>query len=597
MTLGAVLLVVFLLAALASFFFELLPVDVTALCLLTALLLSGIVPVETAFAGFSNPGVLTIGGLFVLSHSLMRTGLLEVLGDRLSRRFATRRWLGIGMLLGLVAVLSGFLNNTAVVAMTIPLAIDLSRRLGLSPSKVLIPLSFAAIFGGTLTLIGTSTNLLVSSIVVREGVEPLGMFEFTTMGALFLVCGLGYVLFLAPRSLPERATVESLTREFDMAGYLTELKVLEGSKLLGKTVVDVQMSERYDVTMLGIIRGGRRIADHLRTTKLEDGDLLMVRGTVANLLRLRNEMGVGLISDVKLTDEELADEEQVLVEALVSPRSALIGRTLLEADFRRRYGSFVLAVRREGATLRERLARIPLHFADTLLLVTSRDRLEELRRQDDLIVTTELDLRLRRERLWWLPLALIPGVMALAAFEVVNLLVGVLASIALLLVLRVIQPQESYRAVDWQVVIFIAAFIPVGDAMFRTGLADVLASAVLLPASFFPPHLAPWAAVSVLYLVTSLTTETITNNAAAVVLTPVALQMGAELGVDPRSFLFAICFAASASFLTPTGYQTNMMVYGPGNYRFTDFTRFGAPLNLFFWLLASLLLPWFFPFR
>jgi di/tricarboxylate transporter len=597
MGLEATLLLIFLAAALASFFFELLPVDVTALCLLFALVVSGLVPLDTAVAGFSNKGVLTIGGLFVLSHALVRTGLLEIVGERLSTRFGRRRWIGIAVLLGLVALMSGFLNNTAVVAMTIPLAVEVCRRLQVSPSKVLMPLSFAAIFGGTLTLIGTSTNLLVSSIVEVAGARPLGMFEFTPLGIVFLAAGLGYVLLLAPRALPERAEIESLTREFEMGAYLTELRVIEGSKLVGKTVRDIRMSERFDVIVLAVIRDAERITEKLRSVRFRPDDVLVVRGGTAGLVRLRNETGVALLSDVKLTDEELSGDEQVVVEALVSPNSGLIGKTLHDVDFRRSYGAFVLAIRREQATLRERLARTPLRFADTLLLVSSQDRLDELRRNQDLVVTSELDLRLRRERLWWLPLLLIPSIMVLAATGVIDLLVGVMGAVVLLLALRVIGPQESYRAVEWRVIFFIAAFIPVGDAMFRTGLADVLAAAVLAPGAVAPPGLAPWVAVSALYLVTSLATETVTNNAAAIVLTPVALAMAAELGVDARPLIFAVCFAASASFMTPTGYQTNMMVYGAGNYRFADFTKFGAPLNLLFWVLASLLIPVMFPFR
>lgn len=597
MTFEALLLLVFLLAALACFFFELLPVDVTALCLLVALVVSGIVPLEEGIAGFSNKGVLTIGGLFILGHALMRTGLLEIIADRLSTRFGKRRWVGVGILLGLVALMSGFLNNTAVVAMTIPLAMELCRRLELSPSKVLMPLSFAAIFGGTLTLIGTSTNLLVSALVEESGGRPLRMFEFTPLGLVFLLAGLGYVLLLAPRALPERAEIESLTSQFEMSDYLTELRVLGGSKLVGKTVRDLRLSERYDVTVLGVIRKSARISESLRALRFQTDDVLVVRGGPQSLLRLRNETGVALLSDVKLTDEELAAGEQVVVEALVSPASDLIGRTLRQADFRRTYGAFVLAIRREQATLHERLARTPLRFADTLLIVASRDRLGELRRNDDLIVTTEVDLRLRRERLWWLPLVLVPGIMVLAAAGVLELLVGVMGSVVLLLALGVIRPQESYRAVEWRVIFFIAAFIPVGDAMFRTGLADAIASAVLVPVGLVPERLAPWAALCVVYLVTSLATETVTNNAAAIVLTPVVLRMAAELGIDPRGLVIAVCFAASASFMTPTGYQTNMMVYGAGNYRFTDFTRFGAPLNVLFWIVASLLIPLLFPFR
>lgn len=592
----ALLLLVLLVATLASFVFEVLPLEVTAMCLLAALLLTGLVSLDEAVAGLSNPGVVTIGGLFVLSHALTKTGFLEIVADRLSGRFARRPWLGVAALLALVALMSGFLNNTAVIAMTIPLAVDLCRRFRLSPSRVLMPLSFATIFGGTLTLIGTSTNLLVSSLTAQAGLERLGMFEFTPVGVIFLLAGLGYVLLLAPRLLPDRAATEPLTRKYEMAAYLTELRVVAGSKLVGATVRELDLSRRYDVTVLAVLRDKERLEDRLRTLRLAAGDILVVRGAMPGLLRLRNELGAALLTDVKLSDSELTGSDQVVVEALITPTSSLIGRTLRDVDFRSHYRAFVLAVRRLEQTLHERLADTPLRFSDTLLMVTSRDRLEELRRHEDLVVISELDLKLRRDRFWWLPLVLIPAIMALAALGILDILAGVLVSCVLLLALGALTPREAYRAVDWSVVLFIAAFIPVGSAMFRTGLADALAGVALAPGTWVSPSLAPWLALSVLYLATSLITETITNNAAAIVLTPVAIAMGESLGVEARPFVFAVCFAASASFMTPTGYQTNMMVYGPGSYRFLDFTRFGTPLNLFFWIAASFLIPWFWPF-
>lgn len=596
MGLDALLLLALLLGALALFFLERLPVEVTGASLLVALLLTGLVSPEEAVAGLSNEGVVTIAGLFVLSHALTKTGFLEIAADRLSRRFGRRPWLGLAVLLVMVALMSGFLNNTAVVAMTMPLAIDLCRRFRVSASQVLIPLSYAAIFGGTLTLIGTSTNLLVSSVATAAGQTPLGMFEFTGLGAVFLLTGLAYVLLAAPRSLPERAPVESLTRKYEMADYLTELRVVAGSRLVGATVRELALSHRYDVIVLAVERAGERHTEDLRGLELEEEDVLVVRGAMPDLLRLRNDLGAALLSDVKLSDAELSGDEQVVVEAVISPNSSLIGRTLREVNFRVQYRAFVLALRRHERTLHERLADTSLRFSDTLLVVTSRARLDELRRHEDLVITSELDLHLRRARFWWLPLALVPALMATAAVGAVPLLTGVLVACVLLLVLGVITPRETYRSINWSVVLFIAAFIPVGNAMFSTGLAQSLAGLVLLPGDWVPPALAPWLAVSLLYLATSLITETITNNAAAIVLTPVAITMAADLGVDARPFLFAVCFAASAAFMTPTGYQTNMMVYGPGSYRFRDFTRFGAPLDVLFWVVASLLIPWFWPF-
>jgi di/tricarboxylate transporter len=596
MSLDAILLLVLLVATLLAFFFEVLAVEVTALALLSAILLSGLVTLEEALAGFSNKGVLAIAGLFILSHALVKTHLLEVVADRLGRRFGARPRTGVAVLLLLVALMSGFLNNTAVVAMAIPLAFDVCRRLQISPGKVLMPLSFAAIFGGTLTLIGTSTNLLVSTEAVKHGEAELGMFEFFPLGLVFLMVGLGYVVLLAPRMLTDRSASESLTRKYELAAFLTELRVQEDSKAIGRTVRELDISQRYDVTVLGLIRGSERFNEDLRVIRLRAGDVLIARGAMPGMLRLRDDLGVALLTDVKLSDSELADEEQVVVEALISPASSLIGRTLREVDFRRHYGGFVLAIRRAQATLRERLAHTPLRFSDTLLVMTSRARLEELRAHDDLVVTTELDVQLRRQRFWWLPLALIPLIMVVAAIGVVDIVVGILVSLVILMGSGAIKPRESYRAIDWSVVVFIAAFIPVGVAMDRTGLSRLLAQSVLVPVGWFPEALAPFVAISAIYLVGSLATAMITNNAAAIMLTPVAISMANTLEVAPRPFVMAVCFAASASFMTPTGYQTNMMVYGPGSYRYLDFTRFGAPLNLLFWVLATFLIPWFWPF-
>lgn len=596
MGLDALLLLALLAAALACFVFEVLPVEVVGLCLLSALVVTRLVTLDEAVSGLSNHGVVAIAGLFVLSHSLVKTGLLEIVGFGLSRRFATRPWAGVMVLLLLVALMSGFLNNTAVVAIFLPLTIDLARRFSLSPSKLLIPLSYASIFGGTLTLIGTSTNLVVSSVAQEAGERPLGMFEMTPFGLILLGCGLVYTILFAPRLLAPRAPTGSLTRKYELSSYLTEIRVPAGSKLEGNTVRDLDLSRRYDVTVLSVLRGEERFTESLRTLLLVPGDVLIVRGAMQDLMRVRSELGGALLTDVKLTDQELAGGEQIVVEALIRPNSSLIGHTLKDLDFRRHYRAFVLAVRRHGETLRQKLAHTPLRFSDTLLMVASRAQIEELRDSEDLVVISEVDLRVHRKRFWWLPIAVIPSIMLFAATGVFELLTGVLLGLALLLALQVITPRESFRAVDWSVVLFIASFIPVGQAMYRTGLAEQLAQWTLAPGKLLPQAIAAIVALSVLYLVTTLITETVTNNAAAIILTPVAITVAHDLGVDSRAFLFAVCFGASASLLTPIGYQTNLMVYGPGSYRFVDFVRFGAPLSVLFWILATFVLPRFWPF-
>jgi di/tricarboxylate transporter len=587
-------------AGLVLFVKEVLPIEVTALAILAVLVVSGILTAEEAVAGFSNKAAVAIGGLFVLSHALMKTGVLEVAADRLSDKTRGRPWLGIGILLAAVGLCSGFLNNTAMVAISIPLVMKLCRRLEMSPSKVLIPLSYASIFGGTLTLIGTSTNLLVSAVVEQSGAESFGVFEFTGMGLVFLAVGLTYLLIFARPLLPERASVDSATEKYRMKGYLTEIIIDEKSKLVGMTLRDANVNERYQVTALELIhegeKGEERYVERLGTVPLVPGDRLIVQGTVEDILRLRTELGVSLLADEKLTDEKLVTGGQMMIEAWVTANSRMIGRTVKELDFHRRFGGFVMAIRRVGAMLRSKVAHVQLRLSDSLLILIPGDRLEELRRSDDLAILTEQEFTLHRERFWWLVFLVLPLVVLAAAFDVLEISVGALVGAVVLLVFRVLTPPAAYRAVDWSVVFMIAAFVPVGLAFVKTGTADLIAAGLLKVTSLAPEGLAPWVALSMVYLGTSLLTQMVSNNAAAIIVAPIALAMGPSLGVDSRPFLFAVCFAASAEFMTPMGYQTNLMVYGAGGYRFLDYTRFGAPLNLLFWILGTLLIPVFWPF-
>jgi di/tricarboxylate transporter len=534
--------------------------------------------------------------MFVLSHALVKTGLLEAAAERLSNWLGSKRWMAVSILLLAVSLFSGLLNNTAIVAIFIPMVMTLCRRLHLSPSKVLIPLSYSAIVGGTLTLIGTSTNLLVSAMAEDAGEKPIGMFEVTRMGAVFTTIGLAYTLVFARKLLPSRSVISSLTRKYHMSPYLTELKIPKDSMLVGRTCREVGISRVYDVTVLAILRGGDRIILNIRDLPLLPADILIVRGTFDKILRLRNDHGVALLSDLKLTEQELSAGGQLIAEGLVSHASSFIGQTLKELDFRRHFGAFVLAIRRHGATLHSKIAHITMEFADTLLILAPPDRLGELRRSEDLIILSSETFESRRGRLWWLVMVLVPLIVGLAAFHVLDITNGALLAMISLLLLRVINPKEMYRAVDWSVIFLIAAFVPMGHAMVRTGAAQFLASGILSLSEFFPADLKPQVALSLLYLVTSLMTQMVSNNAAAIILVPVGLTMGADMGISARPFLLAICFAASTEFMTPTGYQTNAMVYGPGSYRFLDYTRFGAPLNLIFWIAGTFLIPRFWPF-
>ncbi|HVS13360.1 MAG TPA: SLC13 family permease [Thermoanaerobaculia bacterium] len=579
--------------ALIAFALEIVPLEVVALAFLGTVFLLGLVTPEEALAGFSNKAVVAIGALFVLSHALTKTGLVGAAAEKIETWATRRRWLGVSVLLGGVALLSGFLNNTAIVAIFIPLALDLCRRLELSPSRVLMPLSFASIFGGTLTLIGTSTNLLVSSIAQEAGQPPIAMFEFTLLGLIFLVVGLTYVTLFAHRLLPERIGAQELEERYDLGGYLTELRVSEESALVGQTLTVARLGERFGVSVLEVLRGDRRY-DRIAGLLLQPGDRLVAQGTVDDIVKLRKELGL----DVRAQELEsgLAEEDagRVIAEALVHPSSALVGHTLAEVGFRQRYRAFVLGIRRYGSPIQRRLGHTVLRAWDALLLVVPSQRLTEVERDADLIVLAQHREPVDRPRGWWLVLLVLPAVVALSAFDVIEIAIGALLGVVLLLVTRTVDPREAYRAVDWGVLFLIAAFVPVGQAVINTGTADFIAAGVVKLAGLLPVA-EPIAVLSLLYLCTSLLTQMVSNAAAAIVVTPIALSLAQTLGVDPRPYLVAVCFAASAEFMTPMGYQTNMMVYAPGGYRFLDYTRFGAPLNLSFWLLATLLIPRFWP--
>lgn len=590
-----IVLLVLLVAAFVAFLREMFPIEVTALAVLGTLLIAGIVTPQQAVAGFSNKAVVTIGALFVLSHALTRTGLIAAATERLGMWARERRRLGVGLVLAVVAMLSGFLNNTAMVALFIPVMMDLCERLRLSPTRVLLPVSYAAIFGGTLTLIGTSTNLLVSSIAQESGMHPFGMFEFAPLGIIVLLAGLAYVLLFAQRLLPERVRAGDLTRKYKLGAYLTEIKIVPDCKLLGTSCVAAGIGREYDINVLTVLRGELRLTENVGVLPLEREDVLIVQGGVDELLRLRRELGVALLPDIKLSEEELTVGGLTTAEVLIAPRSSFIGQTLERVDFRRHYGGFVMAIRHQAETVREKVAHSILHAWDSLLVLIPRDRLERLRRSDEFVVLAEVAVALRRPRRWWLPLTVLPLAVLLSALGVLDITAGTLIGAIVLLLAGVIRPQEAYESIDWSVIFLIAAFVPVGSAVLETGTADFIAGGLLWLSGILP-FAAPWAVLTLLYLATSLLTQMVSNAAAAIVLAPIAISLADSLGVDARPFLVAVCFAASAEFMTPMGYQTNMMVYSPGGYRFIDYVRFGAPLNVLFWLLATVLIPQFWPF-
>ena len=596
MTPDIVLVMVLLLFGFIMFVTEMFSIDVTAMILLTILFMLGFLTPSEALSGFSNPAVITIAFLFIISRALQKTRILEYLIVRVRRLADKSILIGRAVYLFTIGVASAVVNNTAIVAIFMPVSIRLAQKYKMSPSKMLIPLSYSAILGGTLTLVGTSTNLLVNSIYVKvPGVEPMGMFEFFKYGAILMVVGLLYILFIAPMILPSRTSTSSLTKSYRLGGYLTEMRITAESPLNGRTCLERGINKNYDVMVLDILRDNKMITNMIRLTKLKEGDVLFVRGTLENFLRMKEVEKVALLTDEKLTQEELEQEDNVVLECLITDKSDLVGKSLMTSNFRRRFGSFILAIRREGTIVREKIAHVVLSAYDTLLVYGPKNKVNELSKTNEFVVLGEVDAELRKQRFWWMTIVVIIGTIALAAFGFMPIVKSAMLGVVILLALKILTPQESYQSINWQVIILISALIPVGIVIQKTGTAGWIAGLISSATESVPSEWQPRVLLALIYFITIFLTEISSNAATAIIMTPISIAVAQQMGFDPRAFVFAVAFAASASFITPVGYQTNLMVYGPGGYKFSDYIRVGFPLAFIFWIMAVFILPILWP--
>ena len=588
MTVEGLIVLGILIGIVALFVSEKYPLDIVAMLGLGVLLLLGLVTVQEGFSGFSNPATLTVAAMFVLSAGLQRTGATTTVG-RLMVRFSRNHFTALVVIMVTVTVMSAFVNNTAAVAVFIPLVTILAGRRKLSASKLLIPLSYASQFGGVCTLIGTSTNLLVSSISEEAGYGAFTMFEFSRMGLVLFVAGMVFFLVFGRWLLPDRQTPE-LATAYQLGEFITELRVRQGSPLVGKSVLESRLGEDHDITVLRVLNTEEDGWAPLRRI-LQPDDVLLVRGSLSDLIRVRGTMGLRINADFELRDETLQTEELRLVQALVAPDSRLIGHTLKEIDFRNRYRALVLGIQRRGETINKKLSSVKLGLGDALLVQAHETEIGELRRGDDLIVLNEVPGSLLRRKA---PLAIgiLVAVVGLAAFDVVPILVAALLGCVALVMTRVLRPEDAYRAINWQVIFLLAGVLPLGIAMHTSGAAGWLAEQTV----GLVGDMGPVAVLAAFYLLTAIMTETMSNAAAAVLLAPIAISTAEQIGADPRPFLMAITFAASTGFSTPVGYQTNTMIYVPGGYRYTDFLRAGVPLNLIFCILSVIFIPRFWAF-
>jgi di/tricarboxylate transporter len=596
MTPDIIFVIVLLLLGFIMFVTEMFSIDVTAMILLTILFMLGYLTPSEALSGFSNPAVITIAFLFIISRALQKTRILEYLIVRVRRLADKSILIGRAVYLFTIGVASAVVNNTAIVAIFMPVSIRLAQKYKMSPSKMLIPLSYSAILGGTLTLVGTSTNLLVNSIYVKvPGVEPMGMFEFFKYGAILMLVGLLYILFIAPMILPSRTSTSSLTKSYRLGGYLTEMRITAESPLNGRTCLERGINKNYDVMVLDILRDNKMITNMIRLTKLKEGDVLFVRGTLENFLRMKEVEKVALLTDEKLTQEELEQEDNVVLECLITDKSDLVGKSLMTSNFRRRFGSFILAIRREGTIVREKIAHVILSAYDTLLVYGPKNKVNELSKTNEFVVLGEVDAELRKQRFWWMTIVVIIGTIALAALGFMPIVKSAMLGVVILLALKILTPQESYNSINWQVIILISALIPVGIVIQKTGTAGWIAGLISSATESVPSEWQPRVLLALIYFITIFLTEISSNAATAIIMTPISIAVAQQMGFDPRAFVFAVAFAASASFITPVGYQTNLMVYGPGGYKFSDYIRVGFPLAFTFWIMAIFVLPILWP--
>ena len=579
--------------AVALFISEKLPVDLVALLAVTALVFTRVLTPEQAVSGFSNQATVTIAAMFVLSAGLARTGVLEAFSGVMARLAKRDLRLATFAMMGVAAGASAFVNNTAIVVILMPIVLLSCRQAGAHPGQMLMPLSFACVMGGCCTLIGTSTNLVVDSVVQKAGLPAIGMFEVTAMGAIFLVVGMIYMTTFGLRMLPQREDDGGLTGSFGLAKYLVEAKIRPGSPIEGKDLADSPLVREADLTVLQVVRQqGDVFVVPKAHTVLRAGDVLQLRADLAQIQRLSGQLGIDLLNKRVLNDADLQTDRGLLMEAVVPPGSPLAGRSLRQSRFRHSFDANVLAIRHSGEQLHDRLADMVLQSGDVLLLELRRDRVSDLEASGALILLADVTHLHRPSAHSAVAFAIMIGVVVLAATELVPIVAGAVLGAVLMVVTRCIRLDEAYQAIEWKVLVMLAGLFSLGLALQQSGADRLLAQGLVGTLGDFGPVVL----LSALYFITSVLTEVMSNNATVALLTPIAISTAHVAGVDPRAFIMAVLFAASNSFMTPIGYQTNTLVYGPGQYRFRDFLKVGTPINLMFWLLATLLLPLFWPF-
>ncbi|MFN5513803.1 MAG: SLC13 family permease [Cyanobacteriota bacterium] len=581
--------------ALFLFIVEWLPIDTTAILVTVVLIVLGLVTPEEGIAGFSNSATITVMAMFILSYGITRTGIIQIARDFMVKwggKNTTQQIFLMGLVVGPI---SAFINNTAVVAIFLPIIEEWAKQRQVSVSKLLIPLSYATVLGGMITVIGTSTNILASGLSKKLVGQEFSLFQFTPLGLITFAIGLTYIALLAPKLLPDRkpAVTGRVADDYFLKDYVSEVIIPPRSSLIGQTLRESGIQRKFDIDILEIIHNDTHFPQPLADKVLTVGDILLVRGARDDLLKVRDERGVEILADVKFNQasqpapdlvEPLEAGEEKIAEVLILSNSRLIGSTLKDIRFRQRYNGTVLAIRRGEELIRERLGKVQLKFGDLLLVQGPKESFLGLQTTRELLVLEEKSLENLRLDKAWTALAIVVGVILVAAFDWMPILVTSLIGVLAMIISGCLKPGEIYGAVRWDIIFLLAGLIPLGTAMANSGTTEWLAQGLVTLGG----NLSGYWLLFLFYLATALLTEILSNNATVVLMLPIAVEVAKTLSLNPFAFMFVVTFAASNSYMTPIGYQTNTMVYGPGGYKFYDFTRVGAPLTVILSLLTPL---------
>lgn len=566
---------------------EKLSVDVVAIVIMATLIASGIVTAEEGISGFSNKATVTVAAMFVLSAGLFKTGAVNYLGRVTTRIFRRSYWLGLISVMVSVGFFSAFINNTPVVAIFIPILLGVAKEIKASTSKLLMPMSFASMFGGVCTLIGTSTNILVNSIAEKQGQPEFSMFEIAPLGIVMFGIGTAYMLLVGIHLIPDRRSEGDLLESFNLREYITEVVLLEDCSSVDKEIKDAPLVRDIDINIIEIQRGEETIPLPAASEVLRAGDVLRVRCDLEKFKKIQNRQGVIFKPDYQWKDEDIQSEETKLVEGVIAPNSEFIGKTLQDLNFREAFGATVLALRHRGVLMRDKLSETKLDAGDALLLEVRVRRFGRLKQSPAFVIISEVEQEKYRKSKIIPAIIIVAGVIFTASAGILDIAASAIIGSILLVLIGCIKMEEAYKAIEWRIIFLLAGVLALEAAMENSKAGELISEQIIATVGIWGPI----AMVSAFYLMTFILTEMMSNTATAALLTPVAIATANSLGINPRPFLVAVMFAASASFMTPVGYQTNTLIYGSGQYRFSDFLRVGTPLNILFWITATILIP------